>query len=68
MRFLVDDMPCYKDECPFFVDRCYINGATTIKNYCRFTKEVCDLDAQKGYITCSGLSTIKLPPMIEYRR
>lgn len=56
MRILVDDMPCYKDECPFFVSRCYVSDATTIKNYCRITKEVCDLDLKTGCrTTCSGL-------------
>lgn len=59
MRFLVDDMPCYKDECPFFVNRCYINGATTIKNYCMVTKENCDLNKITDYRpTCSGLKEI----------
>lgn len=67
MRFLVDEMPCYKDECPFFVDRCYINGATTIKNYCRFTKEVCDLDSKTGCrTTCSGLSIITDDRVVRY--
>jgi hypothetical protein len=51
MRFLVDELPERKEDCPFFVSRYYINDATYIRNYCKFTKEACDLFIK----TCSGL-------------
>ena len=67
MRILVDEMPDYKDECPFFVYCCYVNGATTIKNYCRLTKEVCDLSSKTGCrTTCSGLTTITNDRVVQY--
>lgn len=56
MRILVDEMPEEKKECPFFVSHCYVGCATTINNYCKFTKEVCDLSLKAGCrTTCSGL-------------
>ena len=67
MRFLVDEMPEKKRECPFFVGTCYINDATTIKKYCKVTKKVCDLDAKTGCrTTCSGLSIITDDRVMRY--
>ena len=67
MRILVDDMPCYKDECPFFVSRCYVNGATTVKNYCKSTKEICDLSLKTDCrTTCSGLSIVTDSRVMRY--
>ena len=67
MRVLVDEMPEEKKECPFFVGTCYINGATTIKNYCRITKKVCDLNTRTGCrTTCSGLTTITDDRVMRY--
>lgn len=67
MRILVDDMPCYKDECPFFVSRCYVNGATTVKNYCKITKEICDLSLKTDCrTTCSGLSIVTDSRVMRY--
>lgn len=56
MRFLVDELPERKEDCPFFASRFYINDATFIRNYCGFTKEVCNLSSKTGCrTTCSGL-------------
>ena len=67
MRFLVDEMPDNKRDCPFFKGTCYVNDCTIVKDYCEHIKKSCDLNAQKGYITCSGLSIIRIPT-IEYRQ
>lgn len=67
MRVLVNEMPEEQNECPFFIRTYYINGATTIKKYCRVTKEVCDLDLKTGCrTTCSGLTTITDDRVMRY--
>lgn len=67
MRFLVDEMPDYNDECPFFVGRHYVNDVTFMMNYCRLTKEVCDLNSKTGCrTTCSGLSIITDDRVVRY--
>lgn len=60
MRLLVYELPKTKEECPFFVSRYYINDSTYMRNYCRITKEVCDLQIkQKWPICCSGLDEVR---------
>ena len=67
MRVLVDEMPEETKECLFFVCFCYVNGATTIKKYCKLTKKVCDLDAKTGCrTTCSDLSIITDDRVMRY--
>jgi len=56
MKFLVDEMPDNKRNCPFFKGTCYVNDCTVIKDYCTHTKKSCDLNLRAGCrTTCSGL-------------
>ena len=67
MRILVDEMPERKEDCPFFVRHCYVGCSTTINNYCKFTKEICDLSSKTGCrTTCSGLSIITDSMVMRY--
>lgn len=67
MRFLVDEMPDNKRDCPFFIGTCYINDCTMVKDYCKHTKKSCDLNIRTGCrTTCSGLSIITNDKVVRY--
>ena len=67
MRFLVDEMPDNKRNCPFFIGTCYVDDCTIVKDYCKHIKTSCDLNLKTGCrTTCSGLTTITDDRVMRY--
>ena len=67
MRFLVNEMPEEKNECPFFVGTYYINNYIIVKDYCKHIKKSCNLSIKTGCrTTCSGLTIVTDDRVMRY--
>lgn len=48
MRLIVDEMPLYKDDCPFYKGERWINDCTRVKHYCSISPDrTCDFEDGK---------------------
>lgn len=57
MKFFVDEMPLFNDECPFSQHVCFeIDGKW--RDYCSLCDSPCDLHEKAG--ECFGLKAIKI--------
>ena len=50
MRFIVDEMPDYEEECPFYKSMLWISDCVKKEHACAITKKSCDRTDDRCHI------------------